>query len=258
MTGRPVSGEGDAAGRDRPDGRSEARVPQGGKEQLMKVLITGTSSGIGKRCEERFLRKGYEVYGIDRDPASIDHPAYRHYVADIRKPETLPDIQGVEILFNNAGVQNSGEDIEVNLKGTIAVTEKYISGNTALRSVLFNASASAVSGQEFPGYAASKAGLLGYMRNVAIRLAPRGVTCNAISLGGVRTPSNAPVMEDPVLWRRIMDVTPMKKWMTEDEAASWVLFLTTENRSMSGQNVLIDNGEKALNATFVWPERTEA
>ena len=220
----------------------------------MKVLITGTSSGIGKACAERFLLEGHEVIGIDRLPASIDHLAYRHFTADIREADALPEIENVEILVNNAGVQGSGDDISVNLKGTIAVTEKYIAGNPALKSVLFNASASAVSGQEFPEYAASKAGLLGYMRNVAIRVAPRGATCTAGSRGGVLTASNNPVMNDPVLWEKIMAVTPLKKWMTEEEAASWVYFLTVTNRSMSGQNVLIDNGEKDLNPTFVWPE----
>ena len=120
------------------------------------------------------------------------------------------------------------------------------------RAFAAKASASAVSGQEFPVYAASKAGLLGYMKNTAIRLAPRKVTVNAISLGGVYTPLNDPVVNDPECWEAIMKVTPLKKWMTVDEVADWVVFLTTVNRSMSGQNVLIDNGEYELNPTFVW------
>jgi 3-oxoacyl-[acyl-carrier protein] reductase len=49
-----------------------------------------------------------------------------------------------------------------------------------------------------------------------------------------------------------MNVTPLKKWITTDEAADWVLFLTLTNRSMSGQNLLIDNGEHDLIPTFVW------
>ena len=51
-----------------------------------------------------------------------------------------------------------------------------------------------------------------------------------------------------------MAVTPLGKWATVDEIADWVIFLTVTNRSMSGQNLLIDNGEKDLNPTFVWPE----
>ena len=93
------------------------------------------------------------------------------------------------------------------------------------------------------------------MKNLAIRLAPRGVTVNAISPGGVLTESNTPVTGDPALWQRIMDVTPLKKWASTDEIADWVIFLTLTNRSMSGQNLLIDNGEKDLNSTFVWTEQ---
>ena len=223
----------------------------------MKVLITGTSRGIGRAAALKFLALGHEVHGIDLNAATIEHPDYRHYQLDIRREEALPDIEGVEILFNNAGVQQGEDDIATNLSGAIHVTEKYAIGNPALRSILFNASASSVSGQEFPHYVASKAGLVGYMRNVAIRVAPRGVTCNAISLGGVLTDSNDAVMRDPGLWEAIMRVTPMKQWTTLDEVCQWILFLTLVNRSMSGQNLLIDNGEKDLNPTFVWPGYNE-
>jgi 3-oxoacyl-[acyl-carrier protein] reductase len=193
------------------------------------------------------------VHGIDIKPAFIANPMYVHHVADIRKKDALPDIEDVSVLFNNAGVQQGPVDIATNLIGAINVTEKYIDGNHALRSILFNASASSVSGQEFPHYVASKAGLVGYMRNVAIRVAPRRVTCNAISLGGVLTDSNDSVMGNPKLWQAIMKVTPMKKWTTLEEVCEWIAFLTLTNRSMSGQNLLIDNGEMHLNPTFVWP-----
>lgn len=219
----------------------------------MKVIITGSSGGIGRTVCERFLSLGHTVYGIDINPSVISNPSYIHFQADIKDKEVLPDIDDAEILFNNAGTQNSVDDIGNNLRGTVNVTEKYID-SCPLKSVLFNASASAVSGQEFPEYAASKAGILGYMRNVAIRLAPQGVTVNAISLGGVHTALNDPVVNGPECWKKIMDVTPMNKWMTTDEVADWVLFLTTKNRSMSGENLIIDNGEMRLNASFVWPE----
>ena len=219
----------------------------------MKIIITGVSGGIGRAVASRFLATGHEVYGIDLLPAAISGPGYTHFTADIKDPGALPDITDADILFNNAGTQNGPDDIGDNLRGTVNVTEKYILSCPGLRSVLFNASSSSLNGQEFPEYAASKAGVVGYMKNVAIRLAPRGVTVNAISPGGVLTRLNDPVVSDPESWEKIMEVTPLKKWMTPDEVADWVLFLTLQNRSMSGQNLLIDNGEQDLNPRFVWP-----
>ena len=218
----------------------------------MNVLITGTSQGIGKAIAERYLKEGYFVYGIDKKISGIIHPNYQHYQVDIREKELLPDLNDIEILINNAGEQNSDDDIGNNLVGTINVTEKYISN--PLKAILFNASASAHTGFEFPEYAASKAGVITYMKNVACRLAPRGVVVNSISLGGVLTSLNKPVTDNPELWNKVMNVTPLKKWMNIEEVADWVYFLTVVNKSCSGQDILIDNGEKDLNNTFVWPK----
>ena len=218
----------------------------------MRVLISGTSKGIGKALALKFLNEGHEVYGLDVLDSSISNENYHHFIADISKVESLPDIKDINILINNAGVQNKN-DIDVNLKGSINVTKKY-AFQKAIKSVLFNASASARSGFEFSEYVASKGGVVSYMKNVAVELAKYQATVNSISLGGVLTDSNDPVMKDEKSWNKIMDVTPLKKWMSLNEVCDWVYFLAVINKSMSGQDLLIDNGELNLNSTFVWPK----
>ena len=219
----------------------------------MRILVTGSSSGIGLAVAQMFLDKGHVVIGMDLLPPAIDHLNYIHYVRDISKKRTLPEIDGIEIIFSNAGTQNKN-DIENNLIGAMNIVEKY-AFQEQIKSVLFNASASARSGFEFPIYVASKAGVVGYMKNVATRLATYGATCNSLSLGGVITASNAPVMENKRSWDQIMNATPLKKWMTLNEVCDWVYFLTITNKSMTGQDILVDNGEYNSNSTFVWVGR---
>ena len=219
----------------------------------MIVLITGTSQGIGKACAEYYLKHGHVVHGFDIKPSNIAHKSYIHHELDIVSSE-LPKIENINIIFHNAGVQEGKDVIGVNLKGTIRVNEQYAFA-PSIKAVLFNASASARNGFEFPEYAASKAGVVGYMKNTAVRLAPLGAVANSISFGGVVTELNKPVMDDPECWKKIMDVTPLKKWVTKEEAAEWVYFLTVNNKSMSGQDILVDNGENDLNCTFVWPKK---
>ena len=215
----------------------------------MKVVITGTSKGIGKAIAEKFLACGHEVYGMDVRESSINDKCYTHFKADIFS-SSLPEIEGTEILINNAGVQDSGHDIDVNLKGTIRVTEKY-AFQSSIKSVLFIASASASTGAEFPEYAASKGGMIAYMKNVALRVARFSATSNSLSPGGVTTELNAHVMNDPKLWKEIMDETLIPKWASAQEIAEWAYFVTVVNKSMTAQDILIDNGE-AAKSNFVW------
>ena len=56
----------------------------------MKVLITGTSSGIGKGIADKFLREGHHVTGIDCNKSAIQHTAYRHICMDIRDKMHYP------------------------------------------------------------------------------------------------------------------------------------------------------------------------
>lgn len=217
----------------------------------MKILITGTSQGIGKAIAECFLNNGHTVIGIDRQCAAIENANYTHYVCDVRDRDNLPIIDDVEILINNAGTQNE-DDIDINLKALIYITERY-GIQSKIRSVLNIGSASGHTGAEFPEYCASKGGVLAYTKNVAMRIAKYGATCNSLDPGGVITPLNECVINDLTLWEKIMDETPLKRWATTEEIAEWAYFLTVINRFCTGQNILVDGGE-AINYNFVWKE----
>ena len=235
-----------------------------------KVLITGASGGIGSAIVKKFLEEGHEVYGIDIVPfpvteyfssgsnvsaVSAENGAYTHFIADVRYPETYPADIEPEVLINCAGVQCTeengiNEDIDVNLKGAIRITEHFAVKNDKIRSVVNIASAAGHTGSEFPEYAASKGGLITYTKNIALRLAPRAIA-NSIDPGGVTTELNRTVMDDPEMWERIMELTPLKRWARPEEIAEWVYFVAVVNRFMTGQNLLIDGGE-AGNCEFVW------
>ena len=217
----------------------------------MKVLITGTSQGIGKAIAQMFIQKGHTVVGIDRQGATIESEFYTHYRCDIRDKNSLPQIENVEVLINNAGTQNE-DDININLKALIYVTEKY-GIQPSIRSILNIGSASGHTGAEFPEYCASKGGVLAYTKNVAMRVAPFGATCNSLDPGGVLTPLNDCVVNDPVLWGKIMDETPLRRWATPEEIAQWAYFLTVTNKFCTGQNILVDGGE-SINYNFIWKE----
>ena len=244
----------------------------------MIAMITGACGGIGQATVRYFLEQGIDVIGLDIQPAGAAGTAaedtgagtagsagaagagaagcrYTHYVVDVRDPKTFPALDPDHMphfLVNCAGVQNSGDDIDVNLKGAINITEAYAIGNSRIRSVVNVGSASAHTGSEFPEYSASKGGLLSYTKNVALRLAPNAI-CNSIDPGGVLTDLNQCVIEDEDLWQQIMDLTPLRRWASPEEIAEWIYFVCVRNRFMTGQNLLIDGGE-AGNAKFIWPE----
>ena len=197
----------------------------------LRVLITGTSRGIGKAIAEIFLQNDHEVIGIDRCKSEISHPGYSHIMCDIRDKDALPDINDVNILINNAGTQQE-DDIDINLKALIYITEKYGIQNH-IKSILNIGSASGHTGSEFPEYCASKGGVMAYTKNVAIRIAKFGATCNSLDPGGV--------------------LTPLKRWADTKEIAQWAYFLTVTNSFCTGQNILVDGGE-SINYNFIWKE----
>ena len=214
----------------------------------MRILVTGSSRGIGLACVKKYIEMGHEVIGFDINPTDYKAKGYTHMLVDIAGD--LPDLEPIDVLVNNAGVQDGGREIEINLQGTIAVTEKY-GIHDGIHSILFMASSSASNGAEFPLYAASKGGMVTYMKNTALRIAGFGATSNSISAGGVYTPLNQHIMEDASLMEQCLNETLLNRWADAEEIADLCYYLTNINKSMTGQDLLIDNGEQ-LKSNFIW------
>ena len=226
---------------------------------MTRVIISGTSSGIGKAVAELFVytmdKHGdlmYDVFGIDKNPVDSDFlihaPNYHHYIEDVRG--TLPDIEFPEIVIANAGTQDDDDSIDVNLVGLINFCEAY-ADQPCIQAVCTVASASAHSGAEFPRYTASKGGVVAYTKNLALRVAKYGAVCNSISPGGVYTPINEHIVQDKNKLDAVLNEAILHRWASAEEIAQWIYFITAVNKSATAQDFLVDNGEMAK-SNFIW------
>jgi len=206
---------------------------------MKTTLITGTSTGIGKAIAELFLESGYRVIGLDLLESSITHSNYTHHICDIR--ETLPAItEPLNIVVNNAGTDVRENALATNLQAAFRIEDAYVSQNTEC--VVNIGSTSAHLGIESREYSASKAGLLGYTRQLAKTMATWGGRAVSVSPGPVVTDMNSAILADSQKRAAVAEQNLLNKWIEPQEIAQAVLFMCNAS-SVTGVDLLIDCGE---------------
>lgn len=224
---------------------------------MKKVIITGTTHGIGKATAELFLERGHFVYGLDILEPSISHSRYKHHVCDVSVTSTLPTITKAEIVINNAATIDERTAINVNLEGYINVVEKYCY-QPEIKSIINVGSISGHVGLDGPRYSASNGGRLAYTKNIAQYFGNNfKATVNSISPGAVLTNLEPYIYNDPKLVKAIAQENLLKKWIQPEEVAELIYYMTIVNKSITGQDILIDNGEVA-NYNFITPPAKSA
>jgi NAD(P)-dependent dehydrogenase (short-subunit alcohol dehydrogenase family) len=229
------------------------------------ALVTGASRGIGRACAEAFIRSGATVVGCDLHPTSdLRSRRYRHRRVDVAIPaevtaavtDTVAGFGRLDILLNNAGThpptqaidEVSFEDfdrlVHVNLRSVFVACRAALPALRRTHGVVLNmASAVGLYGQEgAASYCATKAGIIGLTKALAIDEAPNGVRVNAVCPGAILTPL-AKEAHPPKRRAKIASWAWLNRWGTPEEVAELVLFLASDRSAfITGQNIVIGGG----------------
>ena len=237
------------------------------------AIITGASRGIGRGIATVFAQHGCNVaftYSSSVDAANaleqelvalgVNAKGYQSNAASFEEAQTLvdnvsKDFEGIDILINNAGITKDnllmrmGEEdfdkvIEVNLKSVFNMTKAI--HRTFLKqrkgSLIHMSSVVGVKGNAGQAnYAASKAGIIGFSKSIALELGSRNIRSNVIAPGFIETEMTASLPEDVVAgWRNGI---PLKRGGTPEDIANACVFLGSDlSNYVTGQVLNVDGG----------------
>lgn len=238
------------------------------------VIITGASRGIGKGIAEVFAKHGANVaftYSSSEGPAlelekeliemGVKAKAYKSNAASFEDSEALvakvlEDFDGrIDVLINNAGITKDNllmrmgeadfdQVIEINLKSVFNMTKAV--QRTMLKqrkgSIINMSSVVGVKGNAGQtNYAASKAGMIGFTKSVALELGSRNIRCNAIAPGFIETEMTEKLDEKTVQgWR---EGIPLKRGGSPEDVANACVFLASDlSDYVTGQVLNVDGG----------------
>ena len=237
------------------------------------AIITGGSRGIGKGIVEKFAQHGANVaftYSSSAEAANslaeevsktgVKAKAYKSDAASYDESQklaedVLKEFGSIDILINNAGITKdnllmriSEEDfdkvIEVNLKSVFNMTKAV--QRTMLKqrkgSIINMSSVVGVKGNAGQtNYAASKAGVIGFTKSVAIELGSRDIRCNAIAPGFIQTEMTEKLDESAI--KGWTEMIPLKRGGTPEDVANACVFLASDLSSyITGQVLNVDGG----------------
>ena len=237
------------------------------------ALITGASRGIGKGIALTFAQHGASVaftYSSSVDAAQelekelvasgVKAKGYQSNAADFDQAqqlvsEVLNDFENIDVLINNAGITKDNllmriteEDfdkvIEVNLKSVFNMTKAV--QRTMLKqrhgSIINMSSVVGVKGNAGQSnYAASKAGIIGFSKSIALELGSRNIRSNVIAPGFIETEMTAKLSDDVVdSWRAGI---PLKRGGTPEDVANACVYLASDlSTYITGQVINVDGG----------------